>query len=65
VFHSGIYNHRSSVGKPKQKKRFQKPVVERKITLKGSFTEEDGRGPDSSGSGQEPAAGSCEHKNER
>ena len=53
------------MGKPKQKKRFQKPVVERKITLKGSFTEEDGRGPDSSGSGQEPAAGSCEHKNER
>ena len=39
------------MGKPKEKKLFQRPGVERKITLKGSFKEEDGRGPDSSGSG--------------
>jgi len=53
------------VGNPKEKKRFQRPGVERKITLKGSFKEEDGRGPDSFDPGQEPAAGSCEHKNEK
>jgi hypothetical protein len=53
------------VGKPKQKKRFQRPGVGRKVMLKGSCKEEEGRGPDSSGSGHEPAAGSCENKNER
>jgi hypothetical protein len=51
VFYSGIYNHRSSGGKPKEKKGFQRSGVERKIMLKGGFKEEDGRGPDSSGSG--------------
>jgi len=37
--------------KPKEKKGFQRSGVERKIMLKGGFKEEDGRGPDSSGSG--------------
>jgi hypothetical protein len=52
------------VRKPKEKKRFKRPGVERKITLNGSFKEEDGRGPHSSGSGYVPAAGSFKHKND-
>jgi hypothetical protein len=39
------------MGKPREKKRLQRPGVERRTTLKGNFKEEEGRGPDSSGSG--------------